>query len=93
MPGHVFFIRGDLTQLACDTWLLPTDVLITVTDTWINRHPELMRLRLLCNPTDEWKSGDDRVMPVPDWPKQKPMPWFVNVGGRMVCGRGEAILR
>ena len=81
MPGHVFFIRGDLTQLACDTWLLPTDVLITVTDTWINRHPELMRLRLLCNPTDEWKSGDDRVMPVPDWPKQKPMPWFVNVGG------------
>ena len=22
-PGHVFVIRGDLTALACDAWLVP----------------------------------------------------------------------
>ena len=81
MLGHVFFIRGDITQLACDAWLLPTSRRITLTDTWKSRHPELMELRLLCNPSREWRSGDERVMPVTCWPKQKPMPWFVNVGG------------
>lgn len=25
MPGHLFIVDGDLTKLACDAWLLPTD--------------------------------------------------------------------
>lgn len=24
MPGHVFVLRGDITRLACDAWLVPT---------------------------------------------------------------------
>lgn len=32
--GHLFITQGDITQVACDAWLLPTDSLLAVTDTW-----------------------------------------------------------
>ena len=32
--GHVFVVRGDMTQLACDAWLLPTDENFSVTALW-----------------------------------------------------------
>jgi len=34
VAGHVFVIRGDLTSLACDAWLLPTDVVMEVEEPW-----------------------------------------------------------
>ena len=33
-PGHVFVVDGDLTMLACDAWLLPTDDRFHVTRTF-----------------------------------------------------------
>jgi hypothetical protein len=32
--GHVFVVQGDLTKLACDAYLIPTDVGCFVTDYW-----------------------------------------------------------
>ncbi len=32
--GHVFVIQGDLTKVACDAWLLPTDINLSVTQPW-----------------------------------------------------------
>lgn len=39
MAGHVFIVRGDLTRLACDAWLLPTDKQLTVTPDWLDNLP------------------------------------------------------
>lgn len=33
-PAHLFVTRGDLTRLACDAWLLPTDRLLTISPEW-----------------------------------------------------------
>ncbi|MFA9430790.1 SIR2 family protein [Egicoccus sp. AB-alg2] len=33
-PGHVFVVRGDLTQLACDAVLVPTTTDLSVTGAW-----------------------------------------------------------
>jgi hypothetical protein len=30
VPGHVFVVRTDVTKLACDAWLVPTDVSLSV---------------------------------------------------------------
>lgn len=32
--GHVFVVNGDLKKIACDAWLLPTDVTFHVTPAW-----------------------------------------------------------
>lgn len=32
--GHVFVVRGDMTQLACDAWLLPTDDGFSISSLW-----------------------------------------------------------
>ena len=32
--GHLFVIDGDLTKIACDAWLLPTDDDFDITPTW-----------------------------------------------------------
>jgi hypothetical protein len=32
--GHLFIVRGDLTKIACDAWLLPTDRFFNVNDGW-----------------------------------------------------------
>lgn len=37
--GHLFVIDGDLTKIACDAWLLPTDPDFDITDTWTGVFP------------------------------------------------------
>ena len=37
--GHLFVIDGDLTKVACDAWLLPTDGDFDITDTWVGIFP------------------------------------------------------
>jgi hypothetical protein len=34
MSGHFFVVDGDLTKIACDAWLLPTDSSFSITDIW-----------------------------------------------------------
>ena len=41
MAGHLFVTQGDLAQLACDAWALPTDADGWVTARWFNAAPEL----------------------------------------------------
>lgn len=41
MSGHVFIIQGDITKLACNAWLLPTDAGFGVTSGfWEGLTPE-----------------------------------------------------
>lgn len=82
MSGHLFIYRGDLTKLACDAWVMPTGFRIRVEDYWLNPEPPGFRDALATlrdNRTASWKSGDERVMPVPFWPKDRSRPWLVNI--------------
>lgn len=41
MPGHLFIVQGDLTQVACDAWLLPTSRTLWVEEHWLDGLPVL----------------------------------------------------
>lgn len=89
MAGHVFIVRGDLRKLACDAWLLPSDVSLTVGRHWMEgAPPELYggatsSRRLRVPVPESWGNDGGRVMKLERWaagPVQ-PQPWLVNVGG------------
>jgi hypothetical protein len=78
VSGHVFVVGADLTRLACDDVLVPTDRSLRVTPSWRSLLPEDLV-------TDEnadgccvglsW-SGDERVLEVPgDEPRRA---WLVD---------------
>ncbi|HLG69777.1 MAG TPA: SIR2 family protein [Chloroflexota bacterium] len=83
MVPHVFVTRGDLTKLSCDAWLLPTDQGFQVTETWLNRLPELKpqveSLRRGANVPENWHAGRSRVLSL-EAPSSTPRPYLVNEG-------------
>lgn len=82
MAGHVFVVHGDLTHLACDEWLLPTDRGLTLTDAWLPAFTDeavergaggVPRLRLPeAAGADSDGSGGARVRPAPDETRARP---------------------
>ncbi|RTL69768.1 MAG: hypothetical protein EKK42_06595 [Pseudonocardiaceae bacterium] len=81
MPSHVFVVPGDLTRLAVDAWLLPTDSRIEITDHWLNvPGVREARDRLRESPAGApLRNGDVRAMAVPDWTGNGPQPVLVTV--------------
>ena len=68
MSGHVFVTMSDLTKVACDAWILPTDGLGHVTRAWRTDVPDGVRF------DDGWYLQD---LPDP-WPPAavaKVEPW------------------
>lgn len=96
MSGHVFVVHGDLTHLACDEWLLPTDRELTLTDGWLpTLRDDAVRRgadgvpRLATQAPDAFCTGRQRVLPVPDElrctggtgsPVTRGRPWLLDVG-------------
>lgn len=39
--NHVFVLRGDITHLECDAWMLPTDARYSITRGWLDELPGL----------------------------------------------------
>ena len=74
MNGHLFVLRGDLTQLSCDGWLLPTDHQFTIEPGWLEHLPA-GRPPL---PTD-WPAHT-RSVRWEDWPDHLPQPWLTDTG-------------
>lgn len=82
MSGHLFIVRGDLTRIACDAWLMPTGFELIVEDYWLTFEPHGFRdalEELRRSLPDEWASGEQRVLPVPFWPAERSRPWLVNI--------------
>ncbi len=82
VAGHLFIFRGDLTKVACDAWLLPTDFGFRVEDYWLSPEPEgfhaaMSALREV--PVQGWLDGDLLAIPVPNWPERRSPPWLVNI--------------
>ena len=96
MGGHVFIVHGDLTHLACDDWLLPTDRKLTLTEAWLPvfaedavRRPQGAAPRLAIDAPAGFCDGSKRVFPVPDdaraaaresSPLSRGRPWLLDVG-------------
>lgn len=53
MGGHLFIINGDLTKVACDALLIPTDSECKIEDHWLG----FLESRDYAKP-DSWKLGD-----------------------------------
>lgn len=99
MGGHVFITRGDLTKLACDAWLLPTDSLISVTTGFrsglpsgLKEHLKRLHLRRLkdgsASRSPAQFADEPRVLAVSEGidATRDPRPYLVNIGGSH--GRG-----
>lgn len=74
-PAHVFVTRGDLTALACDVWLVPSDVTGIVRRHW--RHAVPAGVPPL---PEGWSNDGRRVASWPDHTTEAPRPLLVNVG-------------
>ena len=78
MGGHLFIIDGDLTKIACDAILIPTDAVFSITKHW----------RSFLTETGHWGEVDDlidrgwgRSNMVPLSPQDKnPRIWLGNIG-------------
>src|SRR4051794_29144133 len=104
MGGHVFVVHGDLTHLACDDWLLPSDRDLTLTEAWLPalaeeavRRSEGDVPRLALEAPAEFCDGARRVLQVPDEvraerkepsPLTHGRPWLLDVGGGGDSARG-----
>jgi hypothetical protein len=73
--GHVFITRGDLTRLACDAWLVPSDVNRSITTSWRRAVPGT-----LPDLPDGWANHGERVALWADAEAGAPIPFLVNVG-------------
>ncbi len=71
MGGHLFIINGDLTKVACDALLIPTDSECKVEDHWLG----FLESRGYTKP-DSWKLGDV-FLSASD---AAPHAWLGNVG-------------
>jgi hypothetical protein len=69
MTGHLFIVHGDLTTIACDAILVPTDEGFTFTGSWDSLELE--------EPESGW--GDHKVIQYGDKPRE-PQIWLGNIG-------------
>ena len=86
-PGHVFVALADLTRLACDDVLVPTDRRLEVAESWLPLLPEHVAIgegksgkALGVEPTDEWRAGG-RVLRVSHENRDGPRIWLAETAG------------
>ncbi|MFO0851836.1 MAG: SIR2 family protein [Gemmataceae bacterium] len=73
MSGHVFIVRGDLRQLACDAWLIPASRSARPGDEWFLPGYDGPRRG------EPFADGGPRVQPLPG-PTGHPRPWVGRIG-------------
>lgn len=71
MAGHLFIINGDLTKVACDAVLVPTDPSVYIEDHWL----PFLSSRSYSMP-DSWQPGE--VFLSAD--EKMPHIWLGNIG-------------
>lgn len=68
--GHVFVVRGDVTALACDAWLVPSDDACNVEPIWHRA------LEVEARPLETLGRGPVTAV---SWPHRQRRPWLVDV--------------
>src|SRR5688572_18197898 len=73
--GHMFVTHGDVTRLACDAWLVPTDARRFLEDPWRDALPGD-----LPDAPRDWSDSDVRAHLGAPRTETTPAAWLVNVG-------------
>lgn len=77
MP-HVFVTRGDLTHVACDAWMVPTDRSLSVRSSWTKDNPALCEaIKNFCD--GAFRAGETHASAVEAWDESGPIPVFTAV--------------
>lgn len=76
--SHVFVTLGDLKNLACDAWLLPTDHSPPVDRSWTDGVPGLADA-LRPERAAPFYQNKDLVFPLSGWPLDRPLPVLTAV--------------
>jgi len=91
MSGHLFVVEGDLAKIACDAWLLPTDVAVKVEASWKTDEQLRAAIDLAANElrTDqEWIAGRRLSYRVGGLSATLPVPYLTNIAAHPT-DRGE----
>ncbi len=75
---HLFVVLGDVTHVACDAWMLPTDRNYTVTHVWQEALPSLNAV-LQASKTVSFSSGKTLATPIVGWANAEPLPVLTAV--------------
>lgn len=59
--GHLYVVDGDLTRIACDAWLLPTDDDFDITEAWHSVVPVDRKWRLTGH---EWPVTENGMLEI-----------------------------
>lgn len=97
--SHVFVVPGDVTRLAADAWLLPTDRTLSIRAAWFTRVPALRRIVTgLGDHAGGLRDGTSHALVLPGWSTTTPQPVLVAVpfdgvreAGQIVAPLQEAL--
>jgi SIR2-like domain len=81
MSGHLFVVRSDLTRLACDAWLVPSDALLSVEHPWRTALPDSISAREELQAFAPGDFGRGRNVFALPGTEGGPIPCVANIGG------------
>lgn len=92
--SHVFVIMGNLKNVACDAWLLPTDQELRVRDHWL-ADDEGLAQAIHATDSRDFKEGLKLTQTLNDWPLARPLPVLTAVPlyGANSAGELESAVR
>ena len=76
--SHVFVIRGDITHLKCDAWMLPSDSRSSVTTAWTDAIPGLADA-VSRTTSSGYRSGELFALALDGLPTEDPLPIMTAV--------------
>lgn len=87
--GHVFVLPGDITHLAVDTWLVPTDKTLHLTAYWQDIPDLAAAMHRLRETASAFAREQTFVLPVDDWSRDEPRPVLTAVPYEGVTKPGQ----
>ncbi|HVL82794.1 MAG TPA: SIR2 family protein [Pseudonocardia sp.] len=90
--AHVFVAPGDVTRLAADAWLLPTDRTLSIRAAWFARVPALHHtIDTLGDHAHRLRDGTAHALVLPGWAETTPQPVLVAVPFDGVREAGQVV--
>lgn len=78
LAPHVFVTRADITHMACDAWLCPTDKTLDVRQRWRESVPGLDHA-IRAFDDEQFRAGTRHASALKEWPESEPLPVFTAV--------------